>query len=276
MATLVGAYGAAHRPGLPRAIAERPGELEDERCFHQVREELAAAAPDLIIELSSDHFTNFYQRNMPTFGIGMFTHGTGPERNQKMPSYTVPSDRDAAEALVRHALDSSFDVSYLEELVFDHSFLVPLHFLTPEMTTPVIPIHVNGVAPPLPTADRCRAFGGMLRSFIEQLDSSVRVAILASGSFALEVGGPKVGWTDQAWVDAVQQAFLAGQYDAIAAEATHERMAVAGNASGEVLNWFVLSGAVGDARPEFIETHNGNGYGAWRPTGAGTPVESRR
>ncbi len=41
------------------AIANAPGTIPDEGLYRAVREHLEKAEPDLIIELTTDHFTNF-------------------------------------------------------------------------------------------------------------------------------------------------------------------------------------------------------------------------
>jgi protocatechuate 4,5-dioxygenase beta chain len=74
------------------------------------------------------------------------------------------------------------------------------------MRRPIVPLFVNGLAPPLPLARRCYALGEMLRRALEGWPSDARVAILASGSFSLEIAGPRsdadkpYGVPDQAWV----------------------------------------------------------------------------
>ena len=79
------------------------------------------------------------------------------------------------------------------------------------------------------------------------------------------MAGPKAGWVDQKWVDVIQGLLQRGQYRSLTRRATQERMAAAGNASGELLNWITMTGAVAEALPAFLETdENGNGYAAWR------------
>jgi len=89
------------------------------------------------------------------------------------------------------------------------------------------------------------------------------VALLASGSFSLEVGGPKVGTTDKKWVDTVTSLLEKGDYRGLARRATGERMAAAGNVSGELLCWITVTGALGDTRPTFVEREEGSGFVAW-------------
>ena len=99
---------------------------------------------------------------------------------------------------------------------------------------------------------------------VEQWDENVRVALLASGSFSLEVGGPNVGWTDKNWVGAIGSLLQEGDYAKLARRATEARMAAAGNVSGELLCWITLTGALGAKRPEFVEIEEGGGFAAWR------------
>lgn len=265
MAKLVAVLGAPHRPSLPEEVAKAPGRLKAEGLLKEVRQHLEAAAPDVIVELATDHFTNFYYNNMPAFCLGLMEEAPGPEPSTVMPRHTVRGHPGLARALLTYALKSNFDLAATEELLLDHSIMVPLHFLTPSMSIPVVPLYTNGIAPPFPRARRCLALGRLVRKFIAEWDEQKRVALVISGSFALEVGGPKVGWTDQEWVDTVRGLMERGQYTALARRATQERMAAAGNASGELLNWITALGAVGEARPAFLETdQNGNAYGAWK------------
>ena len=74
----------------------------------------------------------------------------------------------------------------------DHSVTVPLHFLTPDMKIPVIPFFISGHVPPLPPAQRCYALGQAVARAIESWPAPLRVVVMGSGSFSLEVGGPRM------------------------------------------------------------------------------------
>jgi aromatic ring-opening dioxygenase catalytic subunit (LigB family) len=153
----------------------------------------------------------------------------------------------------------------------DHSVMVPLHFLDPDERMTLLPIYLNGLAPPLPTANSCQALGADVRAIIEAWDSPLKVALVASGSFSLEVGGPRIadhaiaGVTDVEWVKHVSQRLKQGQAADLVAEATTDRMRAAGNVGGELLNWIALLGAVGDRPVEVLEqqVHLGHSYAAW-------------
>ena len=264
MAKLVGAFGTPHGPGLPKDVAQAPGKLPTETLMAQVREQLEAVAPDLIIEVASDHFTNFFYNNFPQFCVGMVDEAEGPaETYCEMPRTVVKGMPEVAMNFLKYGLKSHFDVGVAQELRLDHSVVVPLHFLTPSMEIPVVPLFVNGLVPPLPSAERCLALGRALGQFIEELGGNLRVALLASGAFSLEVGGPRMGYTDEEWMTNVTSLLEQGKYGDLARSATSERMYAAGNISGELLCWITVTGALGEKRPLFVETDGGTGYAAW-------------
>jgi hypothetical protein len=168
-----------------------------------------------------------------------------------------------AKALFRYGVHANFDLASAHELRLDHSLVVPLHFLNPSMELPVIPIYTNGFASPLPLATRCLALGRMLRRFIDAWEGNERIALIASGCFAMDVGGPLRGWTDTQWTETISGLLIRGQYRALARCATEERINAAGNNSGELLNWITLTGALGKTRPLFLEGDEGSGYAVW-------------
>lgn len=64
MAKLVLAVGVPHPPRLVRDIAESPGKTKGEALMKQVRRYVEKAEPDVIIEVDSDHFVNFFYNNL--------------------------------------------------------------------------------------------------------------------------------------------------------------------------------------------------------------------
>jgi hypothetical protein len=201
------------------------------------------------------------------FCVGAAEQTAGPnDSNARIPRYVVPIREGLAHHVHRTGAEHGFDLALSQEFEVDHSVLVPLHFLTPEMQIPIVPVFVNGLAPPLPLARRCFALGQMVRAAVAAWPGPERVAILASGSFSLDVAGPRVGITDYAWLDTVLGCLERAQIKALLEQATAERMLAAGNVSGELLNWIALLGMVGRRRPVFLEPQrsHGHAYAVWR------------
>jgi protocatechuate 4,5-dioxygenase beta chain len=182
-----------------------------------------------------------------------------------MPHYRVSIHEPFARALFEYGLNAEFDLASKEEMALDHSILVPLHFLTPRMHIPIVPVYIRGLAAPLPLARRCLALGRMVGEFIARWPGEERVAVLASGSFSLEVGGPRIGRTDQEWMATVLGLLREGRLEELVGLASTERMLAAGNVSGELLNWIAMLGAIGEARPLFVEPEDGHAYAVWEP-----------
>ena len=91
MAKLVLAVGVPHPPRLVQEIADNgTGQLRAEALMKQVRQYVDKAVPDVIIEVDSDHFVNFFYDNVPAFCLGLAEEAQGPQEIWcPMPRYTV-------------------------------------------------------------------------------------------------------------------------------------------------------------------------------------------
>jgi protocatechuate 4,5-dioxygenase beta chain len=237
-----------------------------------VAKHLHEASPDVLVIYTDDHFNTFFLDNFPTFAIGVANHIAGPNDQTAMPSYRVAGEPSLAGHVRAKAIADGFDLSLVQEFDLDHSIMVPLHFLTPDMQIPIVPLFINGLAPPLPSAQRCFALGRAVGDAIEEWPAVKRVAVIGSGSFSLEIGGPRIPLGERActpdpqWAECVQDHLEHGRVAGLVEQATASRLARAGNIGGELLNWIAMLGVVGDRKPIFIapEIERGHAYAAWR------------
>jgi protocatechuate 4,5-dioxygenase beta chain len=224
------------------------------RRFGRLRQELERVSPDLIVMFTTDHFISFFLDNMPMFCVGTFAEANGPhELSRMMPFYRISGKPDFAEGLVRYGIEQGFDLATSQDMKLDHATMVPLHFMTPDMRVPVVPIHIKALLEPLPRADRCYALGQMVRGFVAKSSDVQRVAIVASGSFSLEVGGPRMGSINRQWYEFVVDCLREGKIDKLIDAATSSNMLSAGNTGGELLLWIALMGALGERKLTFFE-----------------------
>ena len=165
---------------------------ETARYYAEMAKHIEAVAPDVLIVFTDDHFNTFFLDNFPTFAIGIADTTAGPNDQTPMPRYEVAVPGDLAAHIRTAAIAHGFDISLVQDFEVDHAVMVPLHFLTPDMKIPVLPIFINCLAPPLPTAQRCFALGEAVRAAVESWPQPLRVAVIGSGSFSLEIGGPKI------------------------------------------------------------------------------------
>jgi protocatechuate 4,5-dioxygenase beta chain len=272
MAEIVAAFGVPHTPVFPSVVAKQGPDCEIARFYAEVAEHVAAVAPDVLIIFTDDHFNTFFLDNFPTFAIGIAEETAGPNDQTPMPRYQVAVPAAFAAHLRAGAIARGFDIALAQDFEVDHATVVPLHFLTPDMKIPIVPVFINGLAPPLPGARRCYALGEAIRDAIAEWPQPLRVAVIGSGSFSLEIGGPKIpagdraGTPDKEWAKRVQEHMENGRVDELIAEATTARMLQAGNIGGELLNWIAMLGTIGPRKPRFIkpQIEHGHAYGVWR------------
>jgi hypothetical protein len=274
LAEIVAAYGLPHTPFFPARVAEEGPGSHTGKLFALARDSLAAAKPDVIVIFDTDHYNTFFFDNFPIFAIGIDEKFTGPNDEPRggMKIYTVPSAPRLAKYLHNHMVRADYDVASLRDFSCDHSVMVPLHFVNPDMRVPVIPFFISGHVPPLPSARRCFALGRALRKALEAHDAPARVAVIGTGSFSLEVFGPRIdpgktdGVPDSAWAHEICRYLAAGDTDGLIAAASEERMHAAGNVGGELLNWIAMLAFTDGRRPDFLEKQmeNGHAYAGWR------------
>jgi aromatic ring-opening dioxygenase catalytic subunit (LigB family) len=221
----------------------------------------------------TDHLNTFFLDNLPIFAVGVDKAFSGPnDEPREMPVYKIPSMLDLAAHIREASIAAGFDAALTQHYSVDHSIAVPLHFLTPEMKVPVVPFFISGHVPPLPSAQRCHALGQAVGRAIASWPASLRVVVMGSGSFSLEVAGPRMapgrtdGVPDPDWAWRVIKLMEEQQIDTLLAEATQHQLLKAGNVGGELLNWIAMLGAIGDRKPNYIapQMQNGHAYGVWR------------
>ena len=271
MAELVAAIGVPHGPQYPSQFS-KDGPEATPRTYRAVKAHLDAARPDAIVVVANDHFNTFFLDNFPTFAIGIADASSGPNDQTRMPHYDFAVHSELAAHVLGVGTADGFDFAVTQEFGVDHAMLVPLHFLTDAVKIPVVPIWVNAFVKPLPTARRCYALGNMLKRAIDSLPRSMRVAVMATGSFSLEIAGPRVepgerhGVPDIEWSKRLHRRIKDAEIDDILVEATPEQMWKAGNVGGELLNWIVMFGTVSNSRPRYLADHDdrdGHVFAAW-------------
>ena len=273
MGQVVAACAVPHTPAFPGMVATEETESFTARQFAIVRGYLERSAADSLILFDSDHANTFFLDNLPTFAVGVARSTAGPnDFTVGLPSYSVPMDEGVGREILSTGIDSGFDLSVTQEFTVDHSVLVPLHFLTPAMDIPVVPVFINGIIHPIPKSQRAFALGQLVGAVVNALPADRRVAIVSSGSVSHEVGGPRIQekapWAvpDPGWLDSVAGYLQAGDPEPLIAAATTKRMYAAGDVAGELLNLIALLGASGEHLvPAHLATDPfyGHAFAAW-------------
>jgi gallate dioxygenase len=258
MARIVAGVGVPHTPMFPATVRVGDPENETARMYQRVKEQLDEV--------------NFFLDNYPAIGVGVAESTQGPNDNTPglTPRTLVVNEGLAEHVRVATVLDG-FDGSVVQQFTLDHGWMVPLHYLQPRPAVALVPVFVNGLLPPLPSAQRAWDLGRSTGAAVASWPSQLRVAVVASGSFSLDVGGhfiaPKqiFGVPEPRWAERVQDFLLAGEVEDLVHATTRVQMAAAGNVAGEILDWIAMLGAIGGGIPTSLEmqTHFGHGFGFW-------------
>jgi protocatechuate 4,5-dioxygenase beta chain len=263
MAQIVTIVGITHNPFMPRLFKQPQRPPGCEKVLERIalmRQKLAEAKPDVLITIGNDHLHQFFMDNMPAFMIGKMDAYDGTfydeTREFGLPICRLPGDPELSEAIMEGAFDRGVDFSYSNELTIDHSIVVPMLFVRPEMDIPIVPILTNCIAPPMPRPKRFYEVGQAIRAAVDGLPDNKRIGVLVSGHLSLEVGGPKqferhltdpqfdadaVGWIQN------------GDIKNASAGCTPERMMKAGNMTTGYLNFLMMMGVANSSAPSYAE-----------------------
>ena len=199
--SLVFAGVCSHAPGITSRAHLADPEVKNavHTAMNTLGEQLRAARPDAVIVVAAEHFANFFMNNMPSFAIGMADEYEGPIEDPAwlgIARRNIPGNAELSLRIITEVMQS-VDVAYAEEWKFDHGIMVPLHFLTPDFTTKIIPVNINCQGPPLAPLHRAWAFGEALRRACDKLPE--RIAIVGTGGVSHWPATPDSGKVNAHW-----------------------------------------------------------------------------
>jgi 2,3-dihydroxyphenylpropionate 1,2-dioxygenase len=257
-----------HYSMAPSGTASRPTLAQQEKlrqdaeiAFTALRTDLEQAKPDVLIVVANDQFVNFFWNNIPTFFVTTADEVKGQFTRHK---FHYRNDKELGKAIVRAGMEKGIDFSYGEHVELQHTQNVPLYFLLPKPTMPILPIYVNTWVDPSPSPRRCYQVGELIRAVAD--NSSERIAILATGGLSHFPGSPRIGEIDESFDHRLLEVMRQGKGKSLVDYSVQDLLQ-AGDT--EFLNWMVVLGAIADAKatytaymPDFVAT--GWGFVSWK------------
>ena len=205
MVRLLGSLSMSHVPAIGGAIAR--GLQQDPYWkpffdgFPPVREWLAGVKPDVAVMIYNDHGLNFFLDKQPTFAVG-----AAPEYRNADEGWGIPTlppyrgDLDLSWHMIESLVGEEFDIVTCQEMVVDHAFTLPLELLWPgQHPCPVrtVPVCINTVQHPLPSAARCFKLGQAIGRAVESWDSDARVVVIGTGGLSHQLDGKRAGFINK-------------------------------------------------------------------------------
>lgn len=250
MAQLIGGVATSHIPSIGNAIAK--GLQQDPYWkpffdgFPPIRQWLGEQKPDVAVVFYNDHGLNFFLDKMPTFAIG-----AAPEYRNADEGWGIPTlpphagEPDLSWHLINHLVEHEFDLVTCQEMLVDHAFTVPLKLLWPQEHCPVttVPICINTVQFPLPSAKRVYALGKAVGAAIQSWDSDKRVVVVGTGGLSHQLDGERAGFINKAF-DLQFMDSLQNHPEWATQFSIHELVEKTGTQGVELLMWLAMRGAL--------------------------------
>jgi protocatechuate 4,5-dioxygenase beta chain len=254
MAKIVAGIGLSHVPSVGPAYDR--GKQQDPAwkplfdAYVPVREWLAKLAPDVAIVVYNDHVAEFPFDKYPTFALGAADeYAIADEGFGTRPLPAVSGDGELSIHLCEELVNQEFDLTICQEMGVEHGFLVPMNLCFPHTKAgwPVksVPLQVNVVQHPLPTARRCFKLGQAIRKAISSYERDIKVVILGTGGMSHQLQGRRFGFMnekfDQWFLDQLER-----DPEGLAGISHHKIMEEAGAEAVELIMWLTMRGALSE------------------------------
>lgn len=191
MSSVVVGVGASHSTLMNThwdEVAHDPGAIRFRAGLEEARDVLAAARPDVVLIIGSNHFRGMFLDLMPAVTVGVGEVLGAGEANT--PKGVLPADPDLARHVVQ-TLSADFDPAFSLRMQVDHGITHSYQHLLAGLDVPIVPVVVNMFAPPLPSLRRCHALGEAIGRAIRTDGQHKRVAVIASGGLSHRLPWPK-------------------------------------------------------------------------------------
>ncbi|MDE2595429.1 MAG: protocatechuate 3,4-dioxygenase [Sphingomonadales bacterium] len=263
MAEILGGFFSSHVPAIGGAIA-RKAQAEPYwspffDAWPPVREWLGKVKPTTIVAFYNDHGLNFFLDKMPTFAVGAAPSYANADEGWGLPLFpTVQGHPELSWHIIEQLVEDEFDITTCQEMLCDHALSIPMVLAWPDHAPApvrVVPITINTVQHPLPSAKRCLALGRSVAKALANWGADERIVVMGTGGLSHQLDGERAGFMNPEY-DAFCLDNLSKDPDALTRHSVHEIVELAGTQGVEILNWIAARGAMGQTASEVSRTYH--------------------
>lgn len=264
MAEIIWGLATSHVPSIGAAMDY--GKTEDAywkplfEGYAPAREWMAQHKPDVAVIIYNDHANAIDMDVIPTFAIGtgerfnVADEGWGPRNVPPVIGHPALSEH-----LITRLIDGEFDITMLHKLDVDHGLTVPLSVYCPQpgeaWPCQVVPLLVNVIQYPQPTAARCLKLGEALGRAIRSFPQDIKVAVFGTGGMSHQLAGARAGLIntrfDQMFLEKIES-----DPTSLAAISREQYVEEAGSEGIELIMWLIMRGALGDGLTRIHDTYH--------------------
>ncbi len=255
MARIIGCVTTSHVPAIGNAIAkgrqEEPYWKEWFDGFKPVHRWLDTVRPDVAVVVYNDHGLNFFLDKLPTFAIGAAAEYQTGDEGWNLPAVRpFPGDPALSWHVINSVVAADFDVTMCQEMVVDHAVCNPMQLLWPggePWPVRIVPVEINTVQFPLPSAARCYKFGQAIGRAIASYPSDARVVVIGTGGLSHQLDGERAGFITREF-DRKFMASLIADPSWATRYSTVELVEQTGSQGIELILWLTARAVLGAAK----------------------------
>lgn len=251
MAYIIGGIGTSHVPTIGLAYDRQrqndPAWAPLFEGYKPVAKWLEEKQPDVLVFFYNDHGNSFFFDCYPTFAIGVSPEfDMADEGAGRRPLPNIMGHPKLAEHVANRLVNEEFDMAVFQDRPLDHGCNSPLALMWPhEPAWPgaILPIAINVLQHPLPTAARCYKLGQAVRRAIESFPEDLKVVVVGTGGLSHQIHGERTGFNDTEWDEEFLRLFV--EQPEVLKGLTHAELIRRGGAeSAEVIMWMAMRGAM--------------------------------
>jgi protocatechuate 4,5-dioxygenase beta chain len=251
MARIVGGVTTSHIPAIGNAMTNKLEQTPYWKRFFDgyepVKEWLADVDPDIAIVVYNDHGLNFFLNQVPAFSLGCADEYHNSDEGWGLKTLaSFEGDAQFSWHVAESLIEQEFDIATCQEMLVDHGFIIPMALMwrhLPKWPVKGIPLAVNTVQHPIPSAQRCFKIGQALRKAIESYPEDLKVVIFGTGGMSHQLQGERAGMINVEY-DLQCMDSVINDPEWLASQKTVEIIEQAGTEGVEVIHWLVMRGAL--------------------------------
>ena len=251
MAELISGLTTSHVPAVGAAIdlgkTREPYWQPVFKGFDFTKQWITEQNVDVVILVYNDHATAFSLELIPTFALGCAAEfppadeGWGPR-----PVPVVKGHPELAAHLAQSLILDEFDMTIVNKMDVDHGLTVPLSLVYGQPDAwpcRVIPLAVNVIQYPPPTAHRCYQLGKAIGRAVASYPEPLRVMVWGTGGMSHQLQGPRAGLINKEF-DARFFDLLVSDPEALTKLTPLEFLRESGSEGIELVMWLIMRGAL--------------------------------
>lgn len=259
MARIIGGIGTSHVPTI--GVAYDKGRQEDPvwaplfEGYKPVARWLAEKQPDVLLFFYNDHATTLFFDLYPTFALGVGARFPVADEGAGLRGLPdIRGDVDFQAHIGEALVNEEFDLAFFQNKPIDHGIASPLPLLwphEPDWPGTVVPIAINVLQYPLPTARRCYRLGQAVRRAVESYPEDLSVVVVGTGGLSHQIHGERTGFNNTEW-DLEFLELLRDDPERLTRLSHADYVRLGGAESVEQIMWLAMRGALG---PQLDEVH---------------------